>query len=109
MKQKLTTFSKVILLYFIIVFSSCETENIITDSPPQSISNAKSWFEDYKTKIVFDSQFSDINYHWELSYENILEDGSKAIVIPLTENHPNPEYKGEKFLYLYPLFKDMTL
>ena len=90
-----------------LVFHSCsqeeETKTLTTAVNQQrEIVTAKNWFESYKTKIAVDPQFSDLTYHWELAFENILEDGSKAIVIPLTENHPNPEYKGEKVLYLYP-------
>jgi len=102
MKQNLIKLAQAILLIVVMVFSSCEDEELAAGNSVTSISVAKSWFEDYKAKIEFDPQFSDLNYHWELAFETTLEDSSKAIVIPLTEKHPNIEYKGKKSLYLYP-------
>ena len=32
----------------------------------------------------------------------MLEDGSKAVTVPITDLNLNPDYKGEKLLYLYP-------
>jgi hypothetical protein len=103
MKQKINQFSKVILLYFIVVFSSCENENITTDNLNPSLSTAKIWFEEFKAKEDFQPIFKNVEYQWNMATIKTLEDGSKAITVPLVDIDQNPNYLGEKMLYLYPV------
>jgi hypothetical protein len=101
--------TKALLFCFIIALSSCEKDNLPIDkqtiSQETKIIEAKNWFDDYKTKETFHPIFTAINYHWELASEIKLDDGSMAITVPITDINQNPQYKGEKILYLYPLEK----
>ena len=103
MKQKINQFSKVILLYFIVVFSSCENENITTDNLNPSLSTAKIWFEEFKAKEDFQPIFKNVEYQWNMATIKTLEDGSKAVTVPLVDIDQNPNYLGDKMLYLYPV------
>jgi hypothetical protein len=102
MKQKLIAFSKVILLYFIIVFSSCENENITTENSNPSISNAKSWFDEFKAKENFQPIFKDLTYNWQNATITTLTNGEHAIAVPVLLPNQSQEYYGHKIMYLYP-------
>ncbi len=104
MKRKITQFANAILFCVLLALSGCTNE--ATDksvlAKELQISKAKSWFTDYKAGEVFYPVFTNINYHWENASIVILEDGSKAVTVPITDQNQNPDYKGEKILYLYP-------
>lgn len=102
MKQKSIKFSKVILLYFIIVFSSCENENLTTDNPNPSFSTAKSWFEEFKAKENFQPIFKDLIYNWQDASITSLTNGTKAVTVPVVYPNQSQEYAGHKILYFYP-------
>lgn len=104
MKQKIKRCTKVILFCFLLTLWGCTKEEALTDDSLKElqISEAKSWFTDYKTREVFHPIFTDINYHWEDAAITVLEDGSKAVTVPITDPNLNPEYKGQRVLYLYP-------
>jgi|LakMenE01Jun11ns_1017448.scaffolds.fasta_scaffold9835604_1 hypothetical protein len=102
MKQKLTQFSKVILLYFIIVFSSCENEEVANDNATPSISTAKSWFEEFKAKENFQPIFKDLIYNWQDASITVLTNGTEAITVPVLYPEQSSEYYGHKMMYLYP-------
>lgn len=102
MKQKSIKFSKVILLYFIIVFSSCENENVTTDNPNPSFSTAKSWFEEFKAKENFQPIFKDLIYNWQDASITSLTNGTEAVTVPVVYPNQSQEYAGHKILYLYP-------
>lgn len=108
MKQKLNKITSVILFCLVLIFSGCVRDelpdNTMINQEPK-IDEAKSWFEDYKAKESFYPIFIDVNYHWDQATVTVLEDGSKAITVPLTDLNQDPEYKGEKILYLYPFEK----
>lgn len=101
--------TSVILFCWILIFSSCAKDELSIDdtmiNEEPKIAQAKSWFEDYKAKESFYPFFRNINYHWDQAAVKVLEDGSKAITVPLTDVNPDPQYKGEKILYLYPFEK----
>jgi hypothetical protein len=106
MKQKLNKITSVILFCLVLIFSGCVRDELPMDNTminqEPKIAEAKNWFEDYKAKESFHPIFADINYHWENASIVILEDGSKAVTVPITDMNTNPEYKGERVLYLYP-------
>ncbi|MBW4362442.1 hypothetical protein [Flavobacterium taihuense] len=102
MKQKLMTFSKVILFYFIIVFSSCENENPTEVNTTSSISSAKSWFNDYESKQNFYFVFKNLTYDWNNAATTKLTDGSMAVAVPVLENTTTSKNNTKKILYLYP-------
>lgn len=102
MKQKLIVFTKVILLYFIIVFSSCENENITAENSNPSISNAKSWFGEFKAKENFQPIFKDLTCNWQNAKITALTNGQHAIAVPVLLPNQSQEYYGHKIMYLYP-------
>lgn len=102
MKQKFIVFTKVILLYFIIFFTSCENENITTENSNPSISNAKSWFDEFKAKENFQPIFKDLIYNWQDATITRLTDGTEAITVPVVYPNQSIDYYGHKIMYLYP-------
>ena len=103
MKQKFIQFSKVILLYFIIVFYSCEKEELTADNATTaSISNAKSKFEEFKAKEDFQPIFKDLIYNWQDARITRLTDGTEAITVPVVYPNQSLDYYGHKIMYLYP-------
>lgn len=102
MEQKLIEFSKVILLCFIFVLSSCENENLTTDNPNPSFSNAKSKFEEFKAREDFQPIFKDLIYNWQDATITRLTDGTEAITVPVVYPNQSQDYYGHKIMYLYP-------
>jgi hypothetical protein len=102
MKQILIKLSQLVLLSIVIVFSSCENEELESESSATSISVAKNWFEDYKAKIAFDAQFSDLIYKWQDVSITRLTDGTQAITVPVDYPNQSIDYYGHKIMYLYP-------
>ncbi|CAM3141221.1 hypothetical protein [Flavobacterium frigoris] len=102
MKQKLITFSKVILFYFIIALSSCEKEALSQENSTPVISSAKNWFEDYKSKQSVYFVFKNLTYDWNNATTTILTDDSVAVTVPVLENTTTSKNNTKKILYLYP-------
>lgn len=102
MKQNLIKLAKAILLIIVMVFSSCENEELAAGNSGTSISVAKSWFEDYKAKTSFDPQFSDLIYNWQDVSITTLTDGTQAITVPVLYPNQSLKYYGHKIMYLYP-------
>jgi hypothetical protein len=102
MKQKLITFSKIILFYFIIALSSCEKEALTQENSTPVISSAKNWFEDYKSKQNFYFVFKNLAYDWNNASTTKLTDGSMAVTVPVIENTTTSKNNTKKILYLYP-------
>jgi hypothetical protein len=105
-KRKMKQIPKIMLFCFILILSSCEKEDLtqVTDSKSESISisNAKKWFEEFRTTENFDPMFTDQVYDWKGAYVSTLTDGSKAIAVPVIVLDPYIDYSSKKLLYLYP-------
>lgn len=114
MKQKLRQIAKVVLTCLIISLLSCENQELSTTNQarPQEekIINAEKWFNAYKSKAStnksvggdFNKAFKNIDYYWENASVIELEDNSTGIAVPIKDNPEDPNYKGQKMLYLYP-------
>ncbi|WP_017497941.1 hypothetical protein [Flavobacterium sp. WG21] len=67
------------------------------------VSQARVWFEQYQSKVKIDSSFKSQVYNWDSAITETFENGSEAIVVPVTDKNLSDAYKGQKVLYLYPL------
>ncbi|WP_374174939.1 hypothetical protein [Flavobacterium tructae] len=67
------------------------------------VSQARVWFEQYESKAKIDSSFKSQVYNWNSAITEIFENGTEALVVPVTDNNLSDAYKGQKVLYLYPL------
>ncbi len=106
MKQKTLQITKTVLFFLIIALSSCEKNEPVGESATAQIASipmAKTWFEEFKSKEKFNLLFQNLVYHWDKASVSILTDGSKAIIVPITEPNQSVAYNGKKILYLYPL------
>jgi hypothetical protein len=45
--------------------------------------------------------FRDLDYYWENAKVIKLDNNATGITVPVKDNPENPEYKGQKMLYLY--------
>ncbi|WP_264536015.1 hypothetical protein [Flavobacterium sp. N1736] len=108
--KKLKKLAKtVFVLSFTLLITNCTKEEIgekQSFNQERKINEAKNWFNVYKTNEPLDSVFKSIDYHWENASEIKLENDSIVITVPVKDNPQNPEYKGEKRLYLYPFGKE---
>lgn len=113
MKQYLIKLSQAILLCIVVVFSSCENEQLEPGNSVTSISSAKNWYDGFKTKENFQPIFKNLIYSWEDASIAILTDGTEAIRIPVVYPYQSLDYYGHKIMYLYPKKKgegfDVTL
>ncbi len=106
MKQNTLQITKAVLFCLIIALSSCEKNEPVGESATAQIASipmAKTWFEEFKSKEKFNLLFQNLVYHWDKASVSILTDGSKAIIVPITEPNQSVTYNGKKILYLYPL------
>ena len=110
MKQNLKKITSTILICSAIILSSCEKDSLSTNdqtiTPESKITDARNWFENYKSKENLDPILKDVNCNWDKATITSLSDGSTAITIPLTNINVNKKYKGEKYLYLQSLGKN---
>ncbi|GAA3730858.1 hypothetical protein GCM10022422_11300 [Flavobacterium ginsengisoli] len=109
-------FTKLIMLslFFgtIITTTSCNNEEIDTDqltSQDTKIGKAKDWFDSYKSNSTtnkseegeINKAFRNLDYYWENAKVIKLDNNATGISVPVKDNPENPEYKGQKMLYLY--------
>lgn len=106
MKQIINNRTTIMLFCVLLAISACTNEEMTTEGPVMvkelQISDAQSWLTDYKGKEKFHPIFEHISYHWDDAAITILEDGSKAVTVPIIDRNPNPDYRGLRILYLYP-------
>lgn len=106
MKEKLSQFIKFILVLLIAQsFTNCAVEDLSTRTNNQenvSLSNAKNWFENYKSATAFKPEFNDLNFDWANSKIEILENDLQAVVVPVSSPEKNQEPNTKKYLYFYP-------
>lgn len=94
--------AKTLLFAIMLTLFSCQDDTNELQSESIQISSAKEWFRNYKYKEKFDPIFKDVDFRWQLASEIKLEDGSFAIGVPIHDVPENPDYEGEKMMYLYP-------
>ncbi len=96
----------------IITTTSCNNEEIDTDqltSQDTKIGKAKDWFDSYKSNSTtnkseegeINKAFRNLDYYWENAKVIKLDNNATGISVPVKDNPENPEYKGQKMLYLY--------
>jgi len=96
----------------IIITASCNNEEIDTGqltSQDTKIGKAKDWFDSYKSNSTtnkseeqeINKAFRDLDYYWENAKVIKLDNNATGITVPVKDNPENPEYKGQKMLYLY--------
>lgn len=106
MKENFKKLRKILCVLCISVFfTNCSTEepgakNGVGQSV--NIETAKEWFDNYKATKEFNPIFKNQVYDWSNSKIEILENDSRAIVVPVFDKNQDENYKGKKFLYFYP-------
>ncbi|WP_035690626.1 hypothetical protein [Flavobacterium sp. F52] len=96
----------------IIITASCSNEEIDTGqltSQDTKIGKAKDWFDSYKSNSTtnkseegeINKAFRNLDYYWENAKVIKLDNNATGISVPVKDNPENPEYKGQKMLYLY--------
>lgn len=102
----------ILLFFFIFTLLSCENENFRQDEYSKkeslSISNAKKWFTKFETTENVDPLFQDLVYDWENAHESTLNDGSKAITVPILNQNRYVNYSSKQVLYLYSKNNEFT-
>ncbi|WP_343589387.1 hypothetical protein [Flavobacterium sp.] len=106
--------SLVLFLAFgaVILTNSCNNEEVETGqlrSQDPKINQAKDWFESYKSNPTtnkseegeFTEAFRNLDYYWENAQVIKLGNNATGITVPVKDNPEDPEYKGQKMLYLY--------
>jgi len=121
MNLKLKNVAKAVsVLCFAFLLTNC-TNDESTDAKPlvaqdekikdaEKITDAQKWFSTYKSKSGtgksadddFNKVFRNIDYYWENATVVTLEDNTTAVAVPIKDTPEDPEYKGQKMLYLYP-------
>lgn len=110
--KKLEQISKVLLTFLMIIFLSCDNQELSSTSQAtaqeEKIKDAEKWFNAYKSQSNsisadedFSKAFKNINYYWENASIIQLENNSTAIAVPIKDSPEDPNYKGQKMLYLY--------
>lgn len=118
MRQKLNLIVKVVLFCMLVCFISCEREESLINNQElaqektqtEKIKDAEKWFNAYKTSSKtgksahseINKAFQNIDYYWENADIISFENDSTAVVVPIKDSPENPNYKGQKMLYLYP-------
>lgn len=120
MKERFKKTAKLLLICLMFSFLSCENqesystnqastqEQKITNAP--KITDAEKWFNAYKSKSNtnkstggdFHKAFKNIDYYWENASIIPLDDNLTAIAVPIKDTPEDPNYRGQKMLYLYP-------
>ncbi|WP_119789971.1 hypothetical protein [Flavobacterium anhuiense] len=96
----------------IIITASCNNEEIDTGqltSQDTKIGKAKNWFDSYKSNSTtnkseegeINKAFGNLDYYWENAKVIKLDNNATGITVPVKDNPEDPEYKGQKMLYLY--------
>ncbi|UUF12356.1 hypothetical protein [Flavobacterium panici] len=96
----------------IVLVAGCDNEENDTGqliSQNAKIGQAKNWFENYKSNSTtnkseegeFNKAFRNLDYYWENAKVIQLSDNSTGITVPIKDNPEDPDYKGQKMLYLY--------
>ncbi|KOP36504.1 hypothetical protein DBB36_04000 [Flavobacterium sp. WLB] len=96
----------------IVLAAGCDNEENDTGqliSQNAKIDQAKNWFENYKSNSTtnkseegeFNKAFRNLDYYWENAKVIQLSDNSTGITVPIKDNPEDPDYKGQKMLYLY--------
>ncbi|GAA3730879.1 hypothetical protein GCM10022422_11330 [Flavobacterium ginsengisoli] len=106
--------SLVLFLAFgaVILTNSCNNEEVDTGqlrTQDPKINEAKDWFESYKSNSTtnkseqgeFTEAFRNLDYYWENAQVIKLSNNATGITVPIKDNPEDPEYKGQKMLYLY--------
>lgn len=86
--------------------TNCAVEEIGNKNNEQdsiSLIDAKNWFEKYKSTTQFKPEFNDLNFDWENSKVENLENNSQAVVVPVFSPNEDENYAVKKFLYFYPV------
>jgi len=106
MKENFKKLRKIVYILCISVFFvNCSTEESASKQglgQSVNIETARKWFDNYKSTKEFNSIFKNQVYDWSNSKIEILENDSKAIVVPVFDKNQDENYKGKKFLYFYP-------
>ncbi len=98
--NKLLSIFIIILIFF--TFQSCNRESVLSENVSLNTNNAKIWFDHYLKSNKIDSNFRNIDYHWDKPSKFTFKNGYEAITIPITEINQNPAYYGKRILYLFP-------
>ncbi|WP_291153294.1 hypothetical protein [Flavobacterium sp. UBA7680] len=96
----------------IVLVAGCDNEENDTGqliSENAKIDQAKNWFQSYKSNSTtnkseegeFNKAFRNLDYYWENAKVIQLSDNSTGITVPIKDNPEDPDYKGQKMLYLY--------
>lgn len=96
----------------IVLTAGCDNEENDTGqliSQNAKIDQAKNWFENYKSNSTtnkseegeFNKAFRNLDYYWENAKVMKLNNNSTGISVPIKDNPEDPDYKGQKMLYLY--------
>ena len=97
---------KIFITFLIItstfLYFSCKRESLNSELISPKILKAQNWFENYLTTFSTNLVFKNIHYHWDKAKEFTFKNGYVAITIPITEINQNPNYTGQRILYLYP-------
>jgi hypothetical protein len=98
--KKQTTKILVLLLAFILTQCQNEDNLDLRDSNSSTVA-AQKWFSNYLTQGDNYALFDDLQYEWDKATTITLDDGSKAITVPVIEPFTNTTYTGKKLLYVY--------
>ena len=105
MEEKVSNFFKNLFMIFItLTMTNCAVEELGSKSNGQesiSFTDAKNWFDGYKSTALFKPEFSNLVYDWENSKIELLDNDLQALVVPVIENNGDNKYKGQKLLYIY--------
>jgi hypothetical protein len=102
MRKKLNKLARIVFAIGVaLLLANCDrNEPIGQNITTPTISSAKSWFEEYKTKQDFYFIFKDLTYDWNNATTTQLTDGSVAVTVPVLEN--TNKKNSKKLLYVYP-------
>lgn len=98
--KKNTTKILVLLLAFTLMQCQNEDNLNVKDSNSSTVA-AQKWFSNYLTQGDNYALFDDLQYEWDKATTITLNDGSKAITVPVIEPFTNTTYTGKKLLYVY--------
>ena len=109
MKQKLEKRSRVFLISFILILSSCENDSSYSSgqiSQAKNIQSAKEWFDDYEGKSENIVLMQNLDYNWNDAQITKSEDGTETIIVPVNELKKDERDFWEQRLYIYKIGKE---